>query len=356
MDLKLMADICDAFGPSGFEDDVVKVIMDNVKDYPMKKDHMQNLYINHDENATKPVVMLDAHTDEVGFMVHSILANGLLKIVPLGGWVSTNVPAHLFMIKNSKGELHRAVSTSKPPHFTSPEEMKKPIDVYNDVQLDLGVKSRDEVFKVFGIQVGDPVMPEVYFDYNEKTGILFGKAFDCRLGVYSVIETMNKLKGKDLPVHVTGALTSQEEVGLRGANVTAKVVKPDYAIIFEGSPADDLYFDKNTAQCVLGAGAQIRHRDGSMVANPKFIKFTKEISEKYNIKTQYTVRTAGGTNAGAIHLQNSGCPCLVISVPSRYIHTHYCYADIEDVKACVELATAIIENMTQEKLKEIFEV
>ncbi len=354
IDIKLIGDISDAFGPSGFEDDVAKIALNNANGYPARKDHMQNVYINHDVNATKPVVMLDAHTDEVGLMVQSVMANGLLKVIQIGGWVDTNVPAHLFMVKNSKGELHRAISTSKPPHFTTPEELKKPLNTYQDIHLDLGVRSRQEVFDVFGIQVGDPVMPEVYFDYNEKTGMMMGKSFDCRLGVYCVLEVMKRLKDKELPVHLTGALCAQEEIGVRGANITAKVVKPNFAIVFEGTPSDDFYFDDATAQGRVGHGVQIRHRDAGMLSNPKFIKFAKEIIAENDIKAQFTVRTGGSTNGATIHLQNEGAPVLVLGIPSRYVHTHYGYAHIDDVEATINLAVKILENMTEEKIKEVF--
>ncbi len=354
LNLKLIGDLSDAFGPSGFEDDVAKIVIENAGNYPVKKDHMQNVYINHDQNAKKPVVMLDAHTDEVGLMVQSILPNGLLKIIQIGGWVDSNIPAHLFMIKNSKGELHRAVSTSKPPHFKSKDEQARPLNTYEDIQLDLGVRTREEVFEVFGIEVGDAVMPEVYFDYNEKTGMMLGKAFDCRLGVYCALEVMKRLENKEVPVHVTAALATQEEVGIRGANVTTKVVKPNFAIIFEGTPSDDFYIDKLVAQGRVGEGVQVRHRDLGMVANPRFIKFAKEIAAKKGIKAQFAVRTGGSTNAGTIHLQNEGTPCLVLGVPSRYIHTHYGYAHIDDVKSAIDLAMEIIENMTEEKIQEVF--
>ena len=356
INIEMIKEITNAFGPSGFEHDVTKACMMYTEGYPVKKDYMQNLYVNFDPNADKPVVMLDSHTDEVGFMVQAVMPNGLLKILPVGGWVPNNVPAHTFIIKNSKGEYHRAVSTSKPPHFSTSTELSKPLDVYADIQLDLGVTSREQVFEVFGIAVGDPVAPEVYFDYNEKTGVMFGKAFDNRLGCCCILEVMKRLKGKELPVHVTGALASQEEVGLRGAKITAQTVRPAFSITFEGTPADDLYFDSCTAQGVLGKGAQIRHMDSGMISNPQFIAFAKELCEKYGIKAQYAVRKGGSTNAGAIHLANEGCPCLVIGVPSRFAHTHYGYAHIDDMEAAVELAVKVIENLTPEKIREVFEV
>ena len=115
-DLKLAFEISDAFGPSGFEHDVAALIEKEAASFSPKRDGMQNVYTSLPQNTgNRPIVMLDAHMDEVGFMVQSILPNGLLKIVPLGGWVEHNIPAHTFLIKNVRGEMVRAVSTSKPP-------------------------------------------------------------------------------------------------------------------------------------------------------------------------------------------------------------------------------------------------
>ena len=99
-DLKLAFEISDAFGPSGFEHDVAALIEKEAASFSPKRDGMQNVYTSLPQNTgNRPIVMLDAHMDEVGFMVQSILPNGLLKIVPLGGWVEHNIPAHTFLIK-----------------------------------------------------------------------------------------------------------------------------------------------------------------------------------------------------------------------------------------------------------------
>lgn len=355
MDLQMIKKLTDSFGPPGFENETADIAKEYASNYNVYKDYMQNLFINYSENPDKPVVMLDAHLDEVGFMVQSITSNGLLKIVPLGGWVANNVPAHSFLVKNSDGEIHRAVSTSKPPHFSSRSDPKE-LDINEDIMLDLGVTCREDVINIFKVSVGDPVVPEVYFDYNEKTKIMFGKAFDNRLGCCCVLEVMKRLADKNLGVHVTGALSSQEEVGTRGAKVAANRIKPALSITFEGTPADDLYFDKYTAQGVLGEGCQIRHRDSGMVSNPQFIKFAKEIGAQNNIKMQFAVRKAGSTNAASIHLANNGCPCLVIGVPSRYAHTHYGYAHMDDLNAAVDLAVKVIEKLNTNSIDKIFGV
>lgn len=348
--LKLIESLTNAFGPSGFEEDVVDTVKRHLESenlpIDVDVDAMNNIYLRLRTNkGGRKTVMLDAHTDEVGFMVQSILQNGLITIATLGGWVPTNIPAHTALIKTQSGNYVRGIVASKPPHFMSDKEKAAPLEIEN-LLIDVGVTSREDVVSLFGIQVGDPIAPEVTFSYNPSTGVLFGKAFDNRLGCVSVIETLKRLSQMgDLGIDVVGALASQEEVGTRGAYVTSQVVKPDYAVVFEGSPADDLYFDSYTAQCALKKGTQIRHMDASYVSHRGFINHAKSIADAESIKYQSAVRRKGGTNAGRIHMQEKAVPVLVLGVPSRYVHTHYNYSALEDIESTVSLAVSVIQSI-----------
>jgi len=341
--LKLIEELTNAFGPSGFEEDVVSVIRRHCGELDMTVDTMNNIFLSLKSNTgNRPVLMLDAHLDEVGFMVQSIEANGLISIAPLGGWVTTNIPAHTVQIKTQSGTFVKGVIASKPPHFMSDKEKAAHLEIEN-LRIDVGVTSRSEVVDLMGIQVGDPIAPDVAFTFNQQNQILFGKAFDNRLGCVSVIETLKRLSALgDIGMDVVGALATQEEVGTRGAYVTSQIVKPDFAIVFEGSPADDLYFDKFTAQCALKSGTQIRHMDSSYVSHRRFINFAKEVAQTQAIPFQSAVRRKGGTNAGKIHIQGKAVPVLVLGVPSRYVHTHYNYAALDDMEATIALAVAVI--------------
>ncbi|MBM7560679.1 M42 family metallopeptidase [Fusibacter tunisiensis] len=352
MRLKMIEDLSKAFGPSGFEEDVVQVVQKYGSKFNIEADAMNNVYLSLKSNTgEKPILMLDAHIDEVGFMVQSIKKNGLISFVPLGGWVPTNIPAHTVQIKTQAGNFVKGIVGSKPPHFMSEKEKSAPL-LTETLLIDVGCTSRDEVVSLLGIQVGDPIAPSVEFNYNEKTGIMFGKAFDNRLGTAAVIETLEKLSEiEDLPFDVIGALASQEEVGTRGAYVTSQVVKPDIAIVFEGSPADDLYVDAYSAQCVLKKGAQIRHMDASYVSHRGLINTVKALAHTVGIPVQSAVRLKGGTNAGRIHIQNKAVPVLVLGIPSRYVHTHYNYAAFSDFEAVVDLAKLVATQLDMAQFK-----
>lgn len=353
--IELIRDLTNAFGPSGFEEDVVEVIKKYVKDSKVENDSMNNVFSTLDKNTGKRMtVLLDAHTDEVGFMVQSILKNGLISFVTLGGWVNSNIPAHLVKIKNARGEIIEGITVSKPPHFMTDEERANDKLSIESMYIDVGATSREEVMGYYGIDIGDPIAPLVDFKYDEKTGILRGKAFDNRLGCMCIIEVMNKLSEvENLNIDVVGGFAAQEEVGMRGAKITSARVKPDLAIVFEGSPADDIYFDETTAQGSLNKGTQIRHMDQSYIGSSEYIQYAKEIAKRNNIKFQSAVRRRGSTNAGAIHLSNEGVPVLVLGIPSRYVHTHYNYCSINDIDDTIELATNVIKELDKESIDKI---
>jgi putative aminopeptidase FrvX len=182
---------------------------------------------------------------------------------------------------------------------------------------------------------------------------MMGKCFDNRMGCLCILEVMDRLKDEKLNVDLVGAFAAQEEVGTRGAEVTARAAKPDLAIVFEGSPADDIYYDEFTAQGCLKKGTQIRHLDRSMVSNPRFIGYAKDLAKAKGIAYQSAVRAQGGTNAGKIHLSNKGVPTLVLGIPVRYAHTHYGYSAVVDVDATVDLAVEVIRNLTDVKVREL---
>lgn len=352
--IELIKKLSDVEGISGFEDKVNDIAREELQDkYSIKEDSMRNLYINNikKEDRKAPVVMLDAHSDEVGFMVQSIEGNGLLKFITIGGWSNQQIPAHKVKVLNSEGVYIEGIISSIPPHFTSSENRGKVTDV-KDMFIDVGTTSYEETVNDFKIEIGAPVVPDVQCTYNEKSKMFLGKAFDNRIGCATVIEIMKDIKNENLDVDVVGVFSSQEEIGTRGTVVSTKRVLPDLAIVLEGPPADDSFRNKYNSQGTLKKGVQLRHFDPTMMANPRFVKFVKEVSKKYNVKIQEAVRESGGTNAGKVHLENLGIPTVVLGVPVRYTHSHYNFIAYEDyLEMCklvkgilIELNASIINN------------
>lgn len=370
IDMDMIRDLSNAFGPSGFEEEVVRVIGKYCDGMEVANDAMNNVYAWYetDENAgsnvgsntgsdagrKKPVIMLDAHTDECGFMVQGIMDNGLLSMIMLGGMDLSSLPAHTVYIRTRDGKKVRGIITSRPVHFMTEKEKSAPLDI-QELYIDVGASNRAEAEERYGISIGDPAAPDVVFDYDEEQGVCFGKAFDNRMGCACIIHTMRELKAyrKELAVDVVGAFASQEEVGMRGASVTASRVQPDLAIVFEGSPADDFYYGREKAQGVMRAGVQIRCMDKSYITNPAFLRYAHELGDRLGIPYQDTVRRGGSTNAGRISLADRAVPTLVLGIPSRYVHSHYNFCAKEDIAATVKMAVEVIRNLDGERMDKL---
>ncbi|MGX7091806.1 M42 family metallopeptidase [Hutsoniella sourekii] len=348
MSIDLIKDLSNAFGPSGFESEVKEIAKNYVQSFASyKEDKMGNLLINmgSDQENKGPRILLDAHMDEVGFIVQNIRPNGMLEFLPLGGWTPYTIPAHLVHIKTRSGELIKGVVASKPPHYMSEAERNQNVTIQSLV-IDVGSKSSQET-QDLGIEIGNPVVPCVEFESLHQDQILLGKAFDCRIGVAALLETLQDIAPiKDsLDCQIQAALTTQEEVGLRGAKVIANQVACDLAIVFEGAPADDSFAPDYQIQSGLGKGPMLRHFDTTMITHPGFQALALDTAKELKIPVQVAVRSGGGTNGAAYHLAQQGIPTIVVAVPVRYPHTHYGYVAYEDYQACKELVTAILKKM-----------
>lgn len=346
--VKLLEELSNLHGAPGHEDDVVNHIIAAFANLKIERDCLNNLFVTTAGFSTgKPVVALDCHSDEVGFLVEGINANGTVRFLPLGGWHITNIPAHAVVIKNFRGEYVRGVVASKPPHFMSPEE-KSRLPKLEELVIDIGSTSRKDTEKLYGIEIGNPITPDVTFLYDTKSRIVRGKAFDNRLGCAAVMSLMQDLNNASLPVNPVGVISSQEEVGLRGAQVSAGRARPDFAIIFEGSPADDTFRDAAQACGVIGGGVQFRVLDAGMVSNPKIQAWARRIAAQNDIPFQVIARSGGSTNGARYHLAMQGVPTLVIGIPARYIHTHHSYASLDDFENAIRLGKKLLESLDAE--------
>ena len=350
--LKMIRELSNAKGVAGFEDEVVKLLRGYSEGLgEIREDTLRNLYIERKENTgSRPIVQLDAHSDEVGFMVHSIRANGTLQMIPLGSWVNYNIPAHKVWVMNGDGEYISGIITSKPPHYMSEQEKNAAIDI-KQMSIDIGATSKEEAIRDYRIRIGAPVVPYVDYEYDEMHDIMMGKAFDNRLGCAGVIATLQALEEEKLEVDVVVGIATQEEVGARGSTVTTRMIKPDIAIVFEGCPADDTSVDSYEVQTAIKKGPMLRHMDAKMITNPRFQRFALDLAAKCNIPVQEAVRAGGSTNGSVIHLTHQGIPTIVIGVPVRYAHTHYGISTYYDYENAVKLATELLKAINEDIIR-----
>ena len=240
--LELIEDLCNAPGAPGFEDQVLEVVRKhNASACELSQDSLRNLYLSRpDDDDQAPTVMIEAHSDEVGFMVQFIKPNGMLQVVPLGGWTPEVVLGQKMLVRNLDGKYLTGVVGAKPPHFLPPDQKNQKLTL-QEMTIDLGVSEAGQVTEELKVGPGAPVVPDSSFSFNPMQGVMLGKAFDNRLGCAAVLETMRTLMDEKLGVRPLGVISAQEEVGLRGAEVSARKANPKVAILFEGTPADDTF-------------------------------------------------------------------------------------------------------------------
>jgi putative aminopeptidase FrvX len=337
-------------GPSGFEDGVLEIVRRALEDIcTFEEDKLRNLYIyrkNH--SGEKPVLMLDAHGDEVGFMIHSLKPNGTLRFVKLGSMDPKGLAASQVMVRTVDGEYIRGIIGLKPPHF-SKADAGTGMELHN-FSIDIGAGSAEEAANKFHVAIGEPAVPATVCHFDEKHGLFFGKAFDCRIGIAAMIETIRSLDGMELPFDVVAVVSAQEEVGDRGITVAVNKVRPDIAICFEGCPADDTFTEPYAIQTALKGGPMFRYMDVSVICSPRFQRWVLKVAKEHGIKAQASVREGGGNNGAVINIAGKGIPVVVAGVPVRYIHSASGITAYEDFENTAKLATILAKELTPELL------
>jgi len=355
--LALLKELTEAHSVPGYEDEVRAIFADELEniDGLLGTDRQGSVCFERGfSGTTAPRVMLAGHMDEVGFRVQHIRPDGYLKFVPVGGWWAHTLLAQRVEVLTKSGAKVLGVISSTPPHFLSEEKRNRVMSV-DELFIDIGATSAEEVRREFGIQLGDPVAPATNFTALYKEDHYMAKAFDNRVGMACAIQaTQILVREAGHPNTLIAAGTVQEEVGLRGAKSLANLTKPDVAIVLEGPPADDTPgFSSAESQGKLGGGVQIRLHDPSAIMNPRLADLTIETAKSEGIPYQVTVRSSGGTDAGSFSLANVGIPCIVLGVPSRYIHSHNAIINVEDYLAMVELSVALVKRLDQEAVDDL---
>ena len=351
--LQMIQELADAPGASGFEDAVVEVARRYAEPIGrMEEDFLRNLYIYRKENTgNKPVLMLDAHSDEVGLIVQYIKPNGTLGFLPLGSWNKGSLAGTKVLVRNALGEYIPGIIAAKPVHFMSAAEKANPGMELSDMVIDVGATSAKEAVEEFHIRIGEPAVPDTKFHYDEKHGLMFAKGFDCRIGCAALLEAMRRLEGQELPCDVIAVLSTQEELGPRNSKDTVHRIKPDIAIVMEGCPADDTFTPEYRVQTALKKGPMLRHMDISAICAPRYQRYALNLAREKGIPVQEAVRQGGGNNAASIQTTLEGAPSIVVGVPVRYAHSTNCISSTFDFEATVQLVMALMQNINADVIR-----
>ncbi|MGX1899809.1 M42 family metallopeptidase [Thermolongibacillus altinsuensis] len=287
-----------------------------------------------------PVVMVAGHMDEVGFMVTAITDNGMIRFQPLGGWWSQVLLAQRVQIITDNGPIVGVIG-SIPPHLLQEEQRNKPMEIKN-MLIDVGADNREDAERM-GIKPGQQIVPICPFTPMANEKKILAKAWDNRYGCGLAIELLKELKDETLPNILYSGATVQEEVGLRGAQTAANMIQPDIFFALDASPANDMTGDQKEFGHV-GKGALVRIYDRTMVTHRGMREFILDTAETHGIPYQYFVSPGGGTDAGKVHIANSGVPSAVIGICARYIHTHASIIHVDDYAAAKQLLVELVKQ------------
>ena len=294
-----------------------------------KCERMSNLtVIGFLEGRTDYTIMLDAHIDQVAFIVTDIDDNGFLTVSNSGGIDIRMLPSREVTVHGK--EKISAVFCSTPPHLASGEVE------YNDIsniKLDslLGSKAKDIV------SIGD------YVTFSgtpfEMGNLLCGRSFDDRAAVACILELAKRLSGKELPCNVAFVLSDGEELGLRGIRTASFKVNPNEAIAVDVSFGDgpDISADdcgKLRKGGMIGISPSLDKR-----VSQKLIDIAKENNIPYQLEV---MGSSTGTNADMISVTREGVKTTTLSIPLRNMHTEVETLDVKDLYSVCDLLECYI--------------
>ena len=336
-----LEDILSVSTVSGFENKGSEAFVNYLKPYVdrIETDSMGNVMAYRIASSNAPVIMIEAHIDEIGFQVIYIDDNGCIYLRRNGGIDMQCVVGSKVLITTDTGYINGVIG-KMPIHLLTPSEREK-IPELSSLWIDTGLSASEVKERV---KVGDPVAYVANHQWLTDN-IITSKALDDKIGVYVVAEVMRRIHEENiLDINVCGVATVQEEVGCRGAATSSFRVNPLINITIDVDFATDVPGCSNTkyGEVKLGEGVIIsRNLDNT----PILVEQMKKIAKSNDIKIQLSARpnSTGGTNASRIQLSRQGVMTLSLGIPCRYMHTPVEMCDMRDVEACINLIVDFIK-------------
>lgn len=327
---KLLKQLTETFGPSGYEENVRKIVQTEVQPFAddINVDTLGNLIVHKRPNKpTKDTrkVMVAAHMDEIGLIVSHVDDNGFVRFSSIGGVFGKYIlGGRVRFLNGTQGVIGY-------DRFEKVHEMP-PLD---KIYIDVGASSR----KNCPVRVGDVAA----FDrpFIEMGDRLVAKSMDDRVGVLVAIETLRALKSTLHDVYFV--FTTQEEVGLRGARTSAYGINPDLGIAIDVTASADTP-NAMKMEMALGKGPCIKIQDSGMISDPRVVQWMIRAAEKSKIPYQREVLLFGSTDAQAMQATRAGVPSGCISIPTRYVHSPSEMVDYSDVQDSVRLLAAVLNT------------
>lgn len=334
--LKLLETLCNVIAVSGDEGAVRKLVLEAIKPHAdeVRVDAIGNvLATRHGRGAKRVKVMLDAHMDEVGFMLVADEGEGIYRFETVGGIDARHLVGKQVLVGKDRTP---GIIGGKPVHLMDGGERARKVPV-DGLRIDLGLNGKAKVGDRAGFAT----------QYRRVGPSIMAKSIDDRIGVATLIELF---KHAPANIDLCAAFTVQEEIGLRGAKVAAQYFNPDMAIAIDSTPAHDLPVHEGgenmNYNTKLGLGPAIYIADGSTLHDPRLVRFLSSVGDAETIPYQFRQPGGGGTDAGAIQRALAGIPTVSVSVPHRYTHSPISVSRVDDWKNTLALLHAALKRIT----------
>ncbi len=340
---EFLFEVCSNQFVSGFEHvngDMLKKYFEPYTDSCSKD--MIGSYIFKQDGINNTKIMLAAHIDEIGLMVTRILDNGFLSFTSVGGINPSSLVAQDVTVYGRENVF--GVIGIKPPHVTPEEERDKALKL-KDLYIDTGY-SRENLEKL--VKVGD-IATVKREPVSLQGTVISAKALDDKACVAVMLETAKELRKLSHKSNIYYAATAQEETGCRGSVTASYKVNPDIGIVLDvgfgtapGMPPEI---------CALGKGPIVSF--GGRL-NQKLTKKFIEVCKEYNYPMQYEAIPGGtGTDTESVQISREGVPCILLSIPLRYMHTSVETIDMVDIETTGKAIARFINELDNSDLEEI---
>jgi len=279
-------------------------------------------------------VVIEGHSDEISWYVNYITDNGLIYVIRNGGSDHQIAPSKRVNIHTKNGIVPGVFGWPAIHTRNRDKEENAKID---NLFIDIGCSNKEEVEKL-GVHVGCVIT------YPDEFMILNGNKFVCRaidnrMGGFMIAEVARLLKenGKklDFGLYITNSV--QEEVGLRGAEMITKTIRPHAAIV------TDVCHDTTTPMINKKIEGEIQIGKGPVISyapavHNKLRDLIIDSAEESKIPFQRLASSrVTGTDTDAFAYSNGGVPSALISLPLRYMHTTVEMVQKEDVENVIRL-------------------
>ena len=332
-------------GPSGHEDAVRDYILSRCKEMAdeARVDKLGNVIATKRGTAPQPMrVMACAHMDEVGFIITRVEDSGLLRFDTIGSIDSRILPSQRVKIGAKKVP---GVIGSMPIHLLKADDLKKPIPIEN-MFIDIGASTKEEA-QALAAPGEWAVFDSGYVEFGE--GLIKARALDDRAGCSLLLNALAKRREATL----IAVFSVMEEIGAKGAQAAAYAVKPDAAVVLEGTTCADMHGVPDHLRVTrIGQGPAITVMDRSGISNAALRQYLLGTAKALGIPWQHRGGAFGGTDAGVIAVSRGGVPVVNISVPCRYIHSPISVMSKSDYANTAKLLQAFLDGIQDHRKEE----